>query len=100
MPRAPKAPNEHAALKVPWAGSTRRERRPANWPDLKRQALVRNPRRLCHLCGEPDGDALDHLDRTAGDGIENLDWAHEQNPPHCHRYKSAREGVEARRNRA
>ena len=83
--------------RVAWAGSTRRERLPANWPELRRLARERNPRRICHLCGEPGGDFLDH--KIPGDDhrLENLDWAHDRAPPHCHRSKSGREGRAARK---
>jgi 5-methylcytosine-specific restriction protein A len=75
-----------------WKGSTRRERLPANWEQLRRQAHRRNPRHICHLCGAPGGDALDHKKRGDDHSPANLDWAHDSVPPHCHRVKSAREG--------
>lgn len=83
--------------RTPWEGSTRRERLPPNWrTELRPAALHRNPRRICHLCGQPGGDTLDH--KVSGDdhSLENLDWVHDAEPPHCHRGKSGREGAAAR----
>lgn len=92
MPRAPRAPNEHATPKVPWAGSTREARLPDNWHQLKAQAHARNPRHVCHLCGGPGGDTLDHVEAGDDHSLANLEWAHDRAAPHCHRYKSSREG--------
>lgn len=66
-----------------------------NWPELRRLAKLRNPNRICHLCGVGGGDFLDH--KTPGDdhSIDNLDWAHDRAAPHCHRSKSGREGAQA-----
>lgn len=100
MPRAPKAPNEHATPKIPWAGSTRRDTLPPDWPALRRAAKVRDPAQTCHLCGAPGGDTLDHVIRGNDHSLENLAWAHDRRPPHCHRYKSSAEGNQAKRERA
>lgn len=75
-----------------WEGSTRKARLPKNWPELRKLADQRNPRHVCHLCGAPGGDALDHKVRGDDHSLSNLDWAHDAAPPHCHRTKSAREG--------
>lgn len=79
-----------------WQRSTRKARLPSNWRALRAEAHRRNPRHICHICGRPGGDALDH--KQAGDdhSLDNLDWAHDQTPPYCHRYKSSREGNDAR----
>lgn len=80
-----------------WAGSTRKSRLPSNWAsEIRPAAHARNPEHICHLCGQPGGDYLDH--KTPGDdhSPENLDWAHDRIPPHCHRFKSSREGNAAR----
>lgn len=57
----------------------------------------KNPQHVCHLCGQPGGDRVDH--KVPGDdhSLGNLDWVHDAVSPHCHRFKSSREGVEARR---
>lgn len=61
-----------------WQGSTRRERLPVNWDELKEDALERNPERICHWCERPGGTTLDH--KRAGDDHrpENLDWIHDR----------------------
>lgn len=79
-----------------WRNSTRRSRLPVNWPELRRLARERNPQRICHLCGRPGGDALDHIRPGDDHSLENLDWAHDRAAPHCHRTKSSREGAAAR----
>lgn len=82
-----------------WVGSTRRARLPKNWrSEIRPAAHARNPRHICHLCGEPGGDALDHIVIVPGDdhSLDNLDWVHDEVPPHCHRYKSSAEGNAAR----
>lgn len=79
-----------------WRNSTRRSRLPANWPELREAVLARNPRRVCHLCGRPGGDTVDHIIPGDDHRLVNLDWVHDDKPPHCHRAKSAREGAAAR----
>ncbi|MFG1872132.1 HNH endonuclease [Micromonospora arborensis] len=79
-----------------WANSTRRDRLPPNWrTELRPAADERNPERICHLCGKPGGDALDHKKPGDDHSPENLDWVHDAVPPHCHRFKSSAEGVAA-----
>ena len=87
-----------------WEGSDRRARLPADWETrCKPEALVRNPRRICHWCGLPGGEQLDH--KLAGDdhSPENLDWIHGResylsgvSSRNCHGEKSGQEGATAR----
>ena len=74
-----------------WSGSDRRARLPKEW-HAQRQRILRNHGRICHVCGGPGADQVDHL--VAGDdhGDENLRPIH--GVP-CHRDKSAREGAGA-----
>lgn len=99
MPRAPKAPNEHAAERIPWAGSDRRDRLPPDWAELRRLKAIEDPAKTCHICQAPGGDTLDHVIPGDDHSPENLAWAHDRRAPHCHRYKSAQEGVAGRRAR-
>lgn len=80
-----------------WEGSTRRRRLPADWDSVKKPEAHRlNPEHICHICGAPGGDYLDHKQRGDDHRQENLDWAHDAVAPHCHRFKSSAEGHEAR----
>jgi len=88
----------------PWQGSTRRSRLPADWETAKRpEAHRRNPRHVCHWCGLPGGDELDHI--IAGDDHrqENLDWIHGRRAVangvsnrNCHGEKTGVEAAAAR----
>ena len=89
--------------RMPWQGSTRSSRLPANWAELRAEAARRNPRKVCHWCGLPGGDELDH--KVPGDDHrqENLDWIHGwrtvkngTSKRNCHGEKSAAEGAAAR----
>lgn len=79
-----------------WQGSTRKARLPGNWAALRAAAHRRNPRHICHICHRPGGDRLDHIVQGDDHSLDNLDWAHDEVPPHCHRYKSSQEGNRAR----
>lgn len=81
-----------------WAGSDRRARLPKNWRTEIRPAVHRkNPRHICHVCGEPGGDAVDHIRQGDDHSIDNLDWIHQDVAPYCHRRKTAAEGNAARK---
>ena len=78
-----------------WDGSDRRKTLPSNWPALRAEAR-RNPEHICHMCGQPGGEALDHKN---GDPLdhrqENLDWIHDWrskrdgvSPVNCHQQKT------------
>jgi hypothetical protein len=99
--------------RVPYQGSTRRERLPANWPALRAEAKRLNPARICHQCGEPGGTTLDHKERgdliclapaQHGPGCQcNLDWIHDRQDVkagrsriNCHGRKTGAEGAAAR----
>jgi hypothetical protein len=96
-----------------WEGSTRRQRLPDNWQELRREAKRLNPDRICHWCTEPGGTTLDHKKR--GDAICqepgahargcqcNLDWIHDRqdvkagrSTRNCHGEKTGAEGAASR----
>lgn len=85
-----------------WGGSTRRDRLPDNWDELRKQAHLRNPRRICHWCGRAGGEELDHKQRGDDHRLENLDWIHGWrsvrdgvSQRNCHGEKTNREAAEA-----
>jgi 5-methylcytosine-specific restriction protein A len=82
------------ARQPPWAGSTRRARLPKEW-HAQRQRILRIHGRICHLCGGPGADAVDHVRPGDDHSDENLRPVHDKVPPHCHRAKSSAEGGQA-----
>lgn len=71
-----------------WSGSTRRQDLPADWPARRAEADRRNPGHVCHRCGRPGGEALDHIDGDRfNNAQENLDWIHD--------WRSVKAGVSA-----
>jgi 5-methylcytosine-specific restriction protein A len=86
-----------------WEGSTRRERLPDNWDELRAAAHNRNPEHICHWCGDPGGSELDHKRRGDDHRLENLDWIHGRadfvagrSLRNCHGQKTGAEGAAAR----
>lgn len=84
--------------RTPWAGSTRRQRLPANWPQIVRE-IKRRARGRCqatthhpHCTGE--GTDVDHIIEGDDHRLANLQLL----STICHRAKTAREAAE--RNRA
>ena len=48
---------------------------------------------ICHICGQPGADAVDHIVSLARGGSEdrsNLAPAHHRNPPHCNLVKGSK----------
>lgn len=79
-----------------WASSNRRQRLPANWTSTIVPRILARDGRICHVCKGPGADAVDHKLRGDDHSDANLAAIHDRVPPHCHRTKSAREGVNAR----
>lgn len=78
-----------------WAGSTRKDRLPANWDSEIRPAVLRRDAGWCRLRFEDCTGLASHVDHVQpGDDhrLENLQAA----CPSCHTIKSAREGAAAR----
>ena len=78
-----------------WQGSTRRARLPKDW-NTRRLVVLKRDQGICHLCGRPGSDTVDHV--IAGDdhSLTNLRAVHQNVEPYCHRYKSSTEGHEAK----
>lgn len=77
-----------------WEGSDRRIRLPKEW-HAQRQRILRNHGRICHVCGGPGADTVDHVKPGDDHSDENLRPIHDRVPPHCHRSKSSSEGGQA-----
>lgn len=75
-----------------WQTSTRRQRLPKDWPAIRRRILRRDAY-VCHVCGQPGADQVDHIIRGDDHSDTNLAAIHD-NP--CHRRKSSAEGHAAR----
>lgn len=76
---------------------------PDNWDELKADALLRNPARVCHWCGLRGGTTLDHKQRGDDHSPENLDWIHDWRDVksgvttrNCHGEKTGAETAAAR----
>lgn len=85
-----------------WEGSTRRERLPANWGELRAAKDEENPEHVCHWCGDPGGSELDHKQRGDDHRLANLDWIHNRadfeagrSRKNCHGEKTGAEGAAA-----
>lgn len=78
-----------------WAGSNRRARLPKDWP-ATRLRILRRDHGICHVCGKPGADAVDHI--VPGDDHRDSNLAAIHTHP-CHATKSAREGQAARLDR-
>jgi len=62
------------------------------WRRIKAQILAGSD--VCHICGEPGADSVDHLVPVALGGTNdpaNLRPAHHDVPPYCNRVKGDRE---------
>lgn len=54
----------------------RRRPLPADWP-TRRRRVMRRDRGVCHWCGNPGADEVDHVDPNGGHELTNLA------PIHC-----------------
>lgn len=77
-----------------WEGSTRKERLPRDWPDIRRKVLARDRARCQHrkhedgpICGKI-GNQVDHIKRGDDHSMSNLQVLCAEH----HATKSAREG--------
>lgn len=106
MPRAPKicsspgCPNTQPCpdhTRTPWAGSTRRERTISGSAQQKRAArIMRQHGRICHICGLPMADEVDHVIPLAEGGADTDDNLRPIHSKPCHQQKTAAEARRAR----
>ena len=78
-----------------WQGSDRRDRLPPDWAAIRRRVFARYGH-ICHVCGQAGADGVDHVQAGDNNALANLRPIHHNQPPYCHRAKSAQEGVSAR----
>lgn len=79
--------------KVPWAGSDRRSRLPANWAAIRRRVLRRD--RLCRNCLAEPSTEVDHIVHGDNHTMANLQGLCSA----CHLAKTLAEATLGRRNR-
>lgn len=76
-----------------WEGSTRRQRLPSGWHSTIVPRILARDQRICHWCGRPGADQVDHVRPGDDHRDENLAAIH---AVPCHRRKSSMEGHAAR----
>lgn len=77
-----------------WHSSARESRLPPGWKWRVKPEVFALYGDVCHLCGLPGADTVDHVVPGNDHSLGNLRPAHDHP---CHRRKSAQEGVDARR---
>jgi 5-methylcytosine-specific restriction enzyme A len=79
-----------------WANSDRAERLPPNWRSEIRAEAFRVYGDICHLCGLPGADEVDHVNPGDDHSIENTKPVHGRGTTqNCHQRKSSSEGGRA-----
>lgn len=80
-----------------WDTSRRRERTTSGWEQQRRaQRVMRQHDGICHVCGRPGADEVDHvvsLEQGGADSETNLRPIHARP---CHAEKTQREAQQAR----
>jgi 5-methylcytosine-specific restriction protein A len=74
-----------------WQGSYRKQTLPPDW-NTRRIIVMKRDNGICHLCGNPGADTIDHVQHGDNHNLDNLAPVHDRTEPHCHRYKSSNEG--------
>lgn len=81
-----------------WKDSTRSDRLPADWATVVRPHVFALYGDVCHFCGLPGADTVDHVVPGDDHSYRNLRPIHEDP---CHKHKTQLEAQAARaRNRA
>lgn len=73
--------------------------RPKNWERLRQIVMLRD-KTICHICGEPGSDQIDHITPLSMGGSNlpyNLAPIHSRVAPHCHRKKTAEQANELKK---
>jgi 5-methylcytosine-specific restriction protein A len=86
---------DHAA--AAWSGSRRRERTVSGWEQQRRAARVmRAHDGICHVCGRPGSDRVDHVLPLAEGGADTMDNLRPIHQWPCHADKTQAEAARAR----
>lgn len=80
----------------PWANSNRKQELPKDW-QTRRMIVLKRDNYICYLCGQYGADRVDHIEAGNNHDLKNLAAVHDSVPPHCHRYKSSKEGNDAQK---
>ena len=78
-------------------GSTKRQRTPKDW-QTRRLIVLKRDKGICYLCGQAGADRVDHVIANDNHSLSNLKAVHDAVEPHCHRYKTAKEGIKGFQN--
>lgn len=79
-----------------WEGSTRKDRLPSDWISYRRPTVLARDHGICHVCGRPGADEVDHLNQGDDHDLTNLAAVHgPRTGLRCHSAKSAAEGGRA-----
>lgn len=80
----------------PFERSTRKGRLPDDW-DERRAAVFARDGRICHVCGQPGANQVDHVKVGDDHRLENLAPIHGWDTPQgCHAFKTSAEGNAAK----
>lgn len=84
-----------------WEGSTRRTKTGSGSAQQRRAAhVMRRDNAICHVCGKPGADEVDHVIPLAEDGADHVTNMAPIHGKPCHKNKTAAEAARARaRNR-
>lgn len=85
----------------PWETSGRRTRiRSSGWEQQRAAArIIRRHRGICHVCGQPGADEVDHVTPTAEGGPDTDDNKRPIHSVPCHRAKTQAEAARGRKRR-
>lgn len=80
-----------------WEGSRRSERTISGWAQQKRaRRVMRRYDGICHVCGNPGSDQVDHVVPLGEDGADTEDNLRPIHSKPCHEQKTADEARRAR----
>lgn len=87
---------------VPWEDSTRKDKlasRSGSAEQAARLRILERYHRICHVCGGPDADEVDHVIPLAEGGPDTDENKRPIHSRPCHKKKTAAEAARARARR-